>query len=213
MVNTTTQSPARTAPIPVFERAPLALPNLSAVDAKIIDAARLCLLQYSSAKLSLSDVARLAGVSRKTVYNHFTDRKTLLRMVLEVVATVIVEDLDRCMSSHENLEDQVEAAAARFSEWIAASNNARWIVEGDSATAIMTDTAGVIAKLIDVFRVRISEAVVRGEVCGDIDIDQSAEWIGRTIFSLYLMPGVTFNRDDPAEAAGFVKVRVVRGLQ
>ena len=188
------------------------LPDLSATQARIVDAARRCLLQYSSAKLSLNDVARVAGVSRATVYNYFSDRAELLRTVLDVMVRIQAQDLDRRMSEHENLEDQVVAAAQCFLEWVEAERASKAMIGADRADAITTGQQWVLQQLIDLLRPRIDEAIVRGEVRPGIDIDQAAEWVSRAILSLSLS-GETFNTARPSEVAAFVKAYAVCGLR
>jgi AcrR family transcriptional regulator len=50
---------------------------------RLLDASRLALAQYGPRKLSLTDVATLAGVSRPTLYRHFASRHELLLAVAE----------------------------------------------------------------------------------------------------------------------------------
>ena len=55
---------------------------------KILDAAA-ALLDHSPAAVSMDDVARRAGVSRQTVYSHFTSRAELLVEVVEHIKSRI----------------------------------------------------------------------------------------------------------------------------
>ena len=51
-------------------------------EARILEAAELCLARLGLARLSLTDVAAQAGVSRGAVYLHFADRRALIDAVL-----------------------------------------------------------------------------------------------------------------------------------
>src|SRR5262245_38300508 len=48
---------------------------------QIVKAARNCFVRYGTAKTSMADVARDAGVSRGTVYRYFADRAALAEAV------------------------------------------------------------------------------------------------------------------------------------
>src|SRR5205807_2307219 len=97
--------------MPFFESQPMSLPGRSPVEARILDAARRCLLQYGSAKLGMNDVAKIAGVSRGTVYNYFADRTTLLSAVVEVLGECFIEDFASQVGSHSGLAEQMGAGA------------------------------------------------------------------------------------------------------
>ncbi len=70
----------------------------------VLDAARVCLLRNGGRKVTVSEVARRAGVSRPTVYRRWSDiteiiRDLLTREVLTIVDEVVgergePEDLD-----------------------------------------------------------------------------------------------------------------------
>lgn len=213
MPGTRQRAPKRPRVIAVFEPAPLELPGLSPTEAKIVDAARRCLLQYTSAKVSLNDVARAAGVSRATVYNYFTDRDALLRTVLEVMVAIQAEDFDRRMSEHETLEDQVAAAAECFLEWVEAEKASGKMVGADREKAAMAGSEWVMRRLIDLLRPRIIEAIARGEVRAGLDVGQAAEWMSRAILSLAFFPGVTLDITRPDEVTAWFKAYAVAGLR
>ena len=59
-----------------------ALPDLALADGptrvRLLEATRVLLGQYGPRKLALTDIARLAGVSRPTLYKHFASKTDLL---------------------------------------------------------------------------------------------------------------------------------------
>ena len=55
--------------------------------AQIVDAASRCLVNLGLDRTSLSAIAREAGVSRQTIYNHFTSREEIVVEAIERAAT------------------------------------------------------------------------------------------------------------------------------
>ena len=71
----------------------------SALEERILDAARRCVLEYGVRKTTLVEVARRAGVSRPTVYRRWADTSTLLadlitREFRATVSDVLLEGTD-----------------------------------------------------------------------------------------------------------------------
>ena len=62
----------------------------SSTEERILDAAETCMSQLGLRRVSMSDVAGQAGVSRGSVYFHFRDRATLVDAVLARLATRFV---------------------------------------------------------------------------------------------------------------------------
>ncbi|WP_439030893.1 TetR/AcrR family transcriptional regulator [Gordonia terrae] len=90
----------------------------------VLDAARSCLLRSGGRKVTVSEVARQAGVSRPTVYRRWPDiteiiRGLLTREVLDIVEATIVDTGDP--ADLDSLVDQVVSVvgALRNNELIA----------------------------------------------------------------------------------------------
>ena len=60
------------------ERAARGASTVEATRRRLLDAARLGLARFGTRKLSMTDVAALAGISRRTLYRHFPSMQDLL---------------------------------------------------------------------------------------------------------------------------------------
>src|ERR1700722_6540417 len=78
---------------------------------RILDAAEACLSRLGLRRVSMTDVAVQAGVSRGSVYFHFRDRATLVEAVLTRVATRFVTSSMSAVASRTTLAGQVGEAA------------------------------------------------------------------------------------------------------
>jgi AcrR family transcriptional regulator len=83
---------------------------------RILVAAERCLARLGLARLSLTDVAAQAGVSRGAVYLHFADRRALIDAVLTRAASRFVTRCAETVSCHRTLVDQVAEAAVFIRE-------------------------------------------------------------------------------------------------
>jgi AcrR family transcriptional regulator len=164
---------------------------------RILVAAEQCLGRLGLARLSMTDVAAQAGVSRGAVYLHFADRRTLIDAVLTRTATRFVASSAEPVGRRRTLVGQVAEAAVFIRAHL-----------GDSGLTLRlpADEESVLATLLT------SRLERRGEIRAGIDHRQAAEWIVRMMLSFAVMPAVSFDGDRPEDIAAFVRSFVVAGL-
>lgn len=85
----------------------------------VLDAMRAELLAKDWSAITLTDVARTAGVSRQTIYNEFGSRQGLAQGYAVRLADRLVDDIDTAISS--NIGDVYGAFRAGFRSFFAAS--------------------------------------------------------------------------------------------
>jgi AcrR family transcriptional regulator len=89
-------------------------------DDPILDAARATVLDFGMRRMTVSEVARRAGVSRMTVYRRYPDGESLLRAVMarEFVATIDLgeAEVDGAANALDAFVTQVTAAVALLLE-------------------------------------------------------------------------------------------------
>ena len=184
-------------------------------ESQILDAARRCMMQFGAAKLSMVDVARVAGVSRGSVYKYFPDRETLVNAVFELGFWAFSRDLDASMVETDPLEDQLIAGALVVREW----NRGVWAVSGngmlgqaDFAWVVTWGSQPAMVQMIDILTPRIEDAKARGEVREDLDARLAAEWVARIMHSLSTNPTIGIDADNPEQLADFLRAFIVQGL-
>ena len=182
---------------------------------RILVAAERCLARLGLARLSLTDVAAQAGVSRGAVYLHFADRRALIDAVLTRAASRFVTRCAETVSCHRTLVDQVAEAAVFIREHQDDKVlTLRLPADEESlfATLLTTRLERVVEEWVDFWLPYLAEAEERGELRHEVDHRQSAEWIVRQLLSFALVPPITFPAGDPAELRSFVGAHVVSGL-
>src|ERR1700684_4177822 len=83
----------------------------ASTEERILDAAETCMSRLGLRRVSMTDVAVQAGVSRGSVYFHFGDRSTLVDAVLTRMATRFVASSESAVRSRPTLAGQVGEAA------------------------------------------------------------------------------------------------------
>jgi AcrR family transcriptional regulator len=182
---------------------------------RILAAAERCLARLGLARLSLTDVAAQAGVSRGAVYLHFADRRALIDAVLTRAAGRFVARCAETVSRHRTLVDQVAEAAVFIREHQADQVlTLRLPADEESlfATLLTTRLERVVEEWVDFWLPYLAAAGERGELRDGVDPRQASEWIVRMMLSFAIMPAVSFDAERPAEVRSFVRSFIVDGL-
>jgi AcrR family transcriptional regulator len=182
---------------------------------RILAAAELCLARLGLARLSLTDVAAQAGVSRGAVYLHFADRRALIDAVLTRAAGRFVARCAETVRRHRTLVDQVAEAAVFIREHQADQVlTLRLPADEESlfATLLTTRLERVVEEWVDFWLPYLAAAGERGELRDGVDHRRASEWIVRMMLSFAIMPAVSFDAERPAEVRAFVRSFIVDGL-
>jgi AcrR family transcriptional regulator len=79
-------------------------------DARILDAAFQAVATHGLARLTMDDVARLAGLSRQTVYRYFPSKDALVVALVEREEETFIDGVRAANAQHEHLEDVMREA-------------------------------------------------------------------------------------------------------
>lgn len=182
---------------------------------RILAAAERCLSRLGLSKLSLTDVATQAGLSRGAVYLHFADRRTLIDALLTRAANRFVASCAETVRGRRTLVDQV-AEAAVFIREHQGDNVLSLRLPADEesllATLLTSRLERVVEEWVEFWLPYLAEAQERGELRPEVDHRQASEWIVRMMLSFAIMPSVTFDANSAAQVRAFVRAFVVDGL-
>src|ERR1700733_5278561 len=146
---------------------------------RILDAAESCMSRLGLRRVSMTDVAVQAGVSRGSVYFHFGDRATLVDAVLTRVATRFVTSSAPVISCRPTLVDQVGEAAVFIRQHLGDELlTLRLPAEGDSllATLLSAQVGRLLTQWIDFWLPFLADAQSRGEIRPGLDHRRLSEW-------------------------------------
>ncbi len=182
---------------------------------RILDAAERCMTRHGIRRVSMSDVATQAGVSRGGVYLHFTDRAALVDAVLARVAARFVASSEAPVRRRRTLAAQVAEAAVFILDHMGDEGlTLRLLAEEENLFAVLltAQSGRLVAEWIDFWQPLLAQAEQRGELRPGLDRRQAGEWIVRLLLSFAVLPAVTFDRDDPRSVRAFVGTHIVSGL-
>ncbi len=188
------------------------LPNAE----RILAAAEVCFARYGFQKTSMEDIAREAGLSRRSVYRHFPDKAALFREVITARTRIYLDEIVRRTDEVSGLSAQIEEVARLTNRLVREDpiSVAMHLADPDSlARTVTTEARELLGMAMDAIVPLIEAARERGEVRADLDVPRSAEWITRMVFSLSATPSVTFDIDDPEQSAVFIREFLLPGLR
>lgn len=191
------------------------LDDEASTEERILDAAETCMSRLGLRRVSMTDVAVQAGVSRGSVYVHFGDRATLVDAVLTRVATRFVAGSASVVRRRDTLAGQVGEAAVFIRRHLGDELlTLRLPAEGDSllATLLSAEVDRLLAQWIEFWLPLLRDAEHRGEIRSGIDHRRASEWIVRIMLSFAVMPSVTFDMDDSDAVRSFIRDHLIVGL-
>jgi AcrR family transcriptional regulator len=183
---------------------------------RILTAAEECFARYGFQKTSMEDIAREAGMSRRSVYRHFPDKAALFNEVAGARALIFLEEIMRRTAELEGLSAQIEEVARLTNRFVREDpiSAALRLADPDSlARMVSTEARELLTMAMNAIVPLIETAREHGEVRADLDILRAAEWITRMVFSLIATPSVTFDVDDPEQTTAFIREFLVQGLR
>jgi len=181
--------------------------------ARILDAAEQCMSRHGL-RVSMNDVADQAGLSRRTVYHHYSNRSALVSAVLRRTAAAFVAAIEPHVDRRRTLAGQVAEAAVLITQHREDVDFTLPLPRRtDSLLAIVLTLHldHMIESLVDFWLVRLAAAAERRELQPGIDLREAAEWIVRVSFSFAFMPPIVIDLDDEGAIRSFVRTHL-RGV-
>jgi AcrR family transcriptional regulator len=126
----------------------------------------------------LDDIAKAAGVSRQTVYAHFTSRETLINAVLDHATERVVAAMDAAMN--ETVDG--EPAETTLIRLLSASSHV-----ADQLPIILRDQPLTSERSHELHRPiveRFAEVIERGQQSGEVSDRLSRHWLVAAIIAL-----------------------------
>jgi AcrR family transcriptional regulator len=178
----------------------------------IVESAYICFGKHGLQKTTIVDIAKVAGVSRSTVYEYFGDKGAILEACAERASEQFYREMSKAMSRGGSLEEKLSCAAVFVTQARRAIASAKYFDE-DAVSLLLTKDAGeLLCECIDFFGPYLTSAKLTGEVRKDLDVKAAGEWFARILFSLFSTPSPIRDMDDPDVVAEFVRALAVRGF-
>jgi AcrR family transcriptional regulator len=174
------------------------VPNDSqAAQAHFLDAAEACFERYGVSKTTMEDIAKMAGVSRPTVYRHFADRETLIVAVVMRRARSLIAKAQAFIRRQGTFEDQLVEGllflvrTGRNDPFVRLLVNPQHL---EFAQQILGATDAAVELTHEMWEPILKDAVGRGELRPDLDFYAIARWL--THVELILVGRLDLTPDD-----------------
>jgi len=183
---------------------------------QILEAANQCFTQLGIARCSVQDVARMAGVSRGTVYRYFEDRGVLIAAAIEYAAADYHRQAAAAMDKETSLSAQIGAIAEVLTKIQLEHRTRNRLMADDTELMrlLLADGDGALRRTRDFLLPYVRAARERGEVRRDLDLESASEWLARIIQSLSTAQAtLSFDMSKPKTVRSFVETFAVTGLR
>ena len=170
-----------------------------AAQAHFIDAAEICFERYGVMKTTMEDIAKMAGVSRPTVYRHFSDRDSLILAVVMRRARSLIGKAQAVIRRHERFEDRLVEGLLFLVKTGRQDPFVRILVSPehlDLAQQILGATDAVIDLTQEMWQPILDEAAEKGELAPGLDDREIARWITHVELILVGRFDLAANDDD-----------------
>lgn len=190
-------------------RSRVALPgDAEAARERLMDAAEACVEQYGVAKTTMDDIAKMAGVSRPTVYRHFSDRDSLILAVVMRRSRMLVGRATKIIARYESFPDQLVEGLLFLVEKGRKDPFVRLLVAPEHLELANRILGGNVPVSLthEMWEPILTEARERGELRADLDFDAISRWL---TYLIILLLGRFATDDDVATQREMLKTFVV----
>ncbi|MFD7293574.1 TetR/AcrR family transcriptional regulator [Streptomyces sp. NPDC059897] len=182
--------------------------NTDEVTVRLLDAAYEQFCRMGIKRSTMADVARLAGVSRITVYRRFDTKEALVE---HVVRREFRRYFERFASEIRGADTVADRVVVGFVSSLRAIRHNRLIgglmaVEPDSVVPSMTTDGGRTQHVVQQFvAARLREEQRAGQVAAEVDVDVVAEMMVRVCTSFLVVPSHVIDLDDDEQMRGVAR--------
>lgn len=187
-------------------------PAPTALRQRIVDAATQSVRRHGIRRTALGDVARLAGLSRGTIYLHFADKDALIQAVLKSQVQAFNEAGQKAVRRQKTLLKKVVEAIA----WCTAELNSGLFLDlGETepeAMALLARDRTHLQDGMNFWPEHVRQAIESGELRADIDIAKAADWITHIVMAVVMYPPVSLKPGNRKALLAFLDSFLMRGL-
>jgi len=151
-----------------------------AAQVHFLDAAEACFERYGVVKTTMEDIARMAGVSRPTVYRHFADRDSLILAVVTRRARSLIGTAQAFIRRHDTFEDRLVEGLLFLVRTGRRDPFVRILVSPEHlelAQQVLGATDAVVDLTQEMWEPILAEAADRGELNPELDVREIARWL------------------------------------
>jgi AcrR family transcriptional regulator len=178
----------------------------------IIESAFACFRRQGLNKTTIVDIARVANVSRSTIYEYFRDKAEIVEASAEHASQRFYRQMAKAMDRGTSLEEKLTLAAVFVTSARRFVEPEKYFDEDEVSVLLTKNAAVLLRECAEFLAPHLAAAKLTGEVRKDLDVPFAGEWFARMLFSLFSTPSSMIDMDDDEVVAEFVRAHVVRGF-
>lgn len=159
-----------------------ATPDGTAMLDRLFAAATECFDRYGIGKTSIEDIAKVAGVSRGTVYRYLGDRRDLITAVVIDRAAVAFEAARAVIAQQSTFEGKVVEGTLALVQRGREDEYLRYLLSPENAYLAMAEQSVALNK--QTWLPVLEEAREAGVLRPDLDVDDIMVWLSEVHFML-----------------------------
>ncbi|WP_260860537.1 TetR/AcrR family transcriptional regulator [Mycobacterium tilburgii] len=183
---------------------------------QILDAANECFTQLGIHRTSVQDVARMAKVSRGTIYRYFEDRDVLIEAAIEHGAQRFYREVTAAMENKTTLAEKLGAMAETHAKILLEHRTRNRLMADDSELMrhMVSDGDSTVRRTTKFLEPYVHDAQKRGEVGTGVNVTAASEWLARIIYSFSTVnQGLSFDMTKPKTVRAYVEKFAINGLR
>lgn len=183
---------------------------------QILDAANECFTQLGIQRTSVQDVARMAKVSRGTIYRYFEDRDVLIEAAIEHGAQRFYRDVAAAMENKTTLAEKLGAMAETHAKILLEHRTRNRLMADDAELMrhMVSDGDSAVRRTTKFLEPYVRDAQKRGEVGAGVNVTAASEWLARIIYSFSTVnQGLSFDMTKPKTVRDYVEKFAINGLR
>lgn len=183
---------------------------------QILDAANECFSQLGIGRTSVQDVARMAKVSRGTIYRYFVDRDVLIEAAIDHGAQRFYREVAAAMAGKSTLAEQLGAMAQTHATILLDHRTRNRLMADDAELMrhMIADGDSAVRRTTRFLEPYVRDAQKRGEVGAGVDITAASEWLARIVYSFSTVnQGLSFDMTKPETVRQYVEKFAINGLR
>ena len=159
--------------------------------AQLLEAAERCFERWGPERTSMDDVAEAAGVSRPTLYRYLGDRESMIREVVRLRSSRVIEPFHRHVATFDSFEEKVTEGLCFLVDRSRSDQVVSELIGPDLLDAttrmIMVDAGDTSIGLSFAdrcWRPVLEAGIEAGALRPDLDVTDAVRWIATFTFVL-----------------------------
>lgn len=183
-----------------------------AVDHALVEAFAVCVRRFGVQRTSLDDVARVAGVSRATVYRAFPGGKdALVDALVAHERGQLVADVTEAVTAAAGLEDRLVAGIVAVGRWFVEHDVVGTTIEHEPELMLPYLAFGGLDRVLAPAAELVADLL--GDDLGPTHRLGVADWLCRLVLSHLLAPSAFVDLADPESVRRFVRIFILPALE